>query len=124
MGVELRSEYGYFYSFDPKLDRYVCTLEGELPDTVISIPHDFGQMLLWTGWGINKLSECSKNVYLYEKMEGKAENMGDFIEKRYKSKDEIKRNKRLFLRRERYDNDNNTKVKYDKKDFIKENTGK
>ena len=33
-------------------------------------------------------------------MEGKAENMGDFIEKRYKSKDEIKRNKRLFLRRE------------------------
>lgn len=61
-------------------------------------------MLLWTGWGINKLSECSKNVYLYEKMEGKAENMGDFIEKRYKSKDEIKRNKRLFLRREHYDN--------------------
>lgn len=55
-------------------------------------------------------------------MEGKAENMGDFIEKRYKSKDEIKRNKRLFLRRERYDN--NTNVKYDKKDFIKENTGK
>ena len=50
--------------------------------------------------------------------------MGDFIVKRYKSKDEIKRNKRLFLRRERYDNDNNTKVKYDKKDFIKENTGK
>ena len=33
---------------------------------------------------------------------------GDFIE-RYKSKDEIKRNKRLFLRREHYDNDNNTK---------------
>lgn len=30
---------------------------------------------------------------------------GDFIE-RYKSKDEIKRNKRLFLRREHYDNDN------------------
>lgn len=28
---------------------------------------------------------------------------GDFIE-RYKSKDEIKRNKRLFLRREHYDN--------------------
>ena len=56
---------------------------------------------------------------LYEKMEGKAENMGDFIEKRYKSKDEIKRNKRLFLRREHYDNDNNTNVKYDKKDFIK-----
>ena len=48
---------------------------------------------------------------------------GDFIE-RYKSKDEIKRNKRLFLRREHYDNDNNTKNKYDKKDFIKENTGK
>lgn len=46
---------------------------------------------------------------------------GDFIE-RYKSKDEIKRNKRLFLRREHYDN--NTNVKYDKKDFIKENTGK
>ena len=44
-------------------------------------------------------------MYLYEKMEGKAENMGDFIE-------------------ERYDNDNNTNVKYDKKDFIKENTGK
>lgn len=43
-------------------------------------------------------------MYLYEKMEGKAENMGDFIEKRYKSKDEIKRNKRLFLRREHYDN--------------------
>lgn len=57
-------------------------------------------------------------------MEDKAENMGDFIEKRYKSKDEIKRNKRLFLRREHYDNDNNTNVKYDKKDFIKENTGK
>lgn len=53
-------------------------------------------------------------------MEGKAENMGDFIEERYKSKDEIKRNKRLF----HYDNDNNTNVKYDKKDFIKENTGK
>lgn len=35
-------------------------------------------------------------MYLYEKIEGKAENMGDFIEKRYKSKDEIKRNKRLF----------------------------
>lgn len=49
---------------------------------------------------------------------------GDFIEKRYKSKDEIKRNKRLFLRREHYDNDNKTNVKYDKKDFIKENTGK
>ena len=48
--------------------------------------------------------------------------MGDFIEERYKSKDEIKRNKRLFLWREHYDN--NTKVKYDKKDFIKENTGK
>lgn len=47
-----------------------------------------------------------------------------FIEERYKSKDEIKRNKRLFLRREHYDNDNNTKNKYDKKDFIKENTGK
>ena len=46
---------------------------------------------------------------------------GDFIE-RYKSKDEIKRNKRLFLRREHYDN--NTNVKYDKKDFIQENTGK
>ena len=29
---------------------------------------------------------------------------GDFVEKRYKSKDEIKRNKRLFLRREHYDN--------------------
>ena len=63
-------------------------------------------------------------MYLYEKMEGKAENMGDFIEKRYKSKDEIKRNKRLFLRREHYDNDNSTNVKYDKKDFMKENTGK
>lgn len=50
--------------------------------------------------------------------------MGDFIEERYKSKDEIKRNKRLFLWREHYDNDNNTKNKYDKKDFIKENTGK
>ena len=50
--------------------------------------------------------------------------MGDFIEKRYKSKDEIKRNKRLFLRREQYDNDNNTNVEYDKKDFIKENAGK
>ena len=37
-------------------------------------------------------------------MEGKAENMGDFIEERYKSKDEIKRNKRLFLWREHYDN--------------------
>ena len=49
---------------------------------------------------------------------------GDFIEKRYKSKDEIKRNKRLFLRREHYDNDNNTNVEYDKKDFIKENAGK
>lgn len=48
---------------------------------------------------------------------------GDFIE-RYKSKDEIKRNKRLFLRRERYDNDNSTNVKCDKKDFMKENTGK
>ena len=57
-------------------------------------------------------------------MEGQAENMGDFIEERYKSKDEIKRNKRLFLWREHYDNDNNTNVKYDKKDFIKENTGK
>ena len=45
--------------------------------------------------------------------------MGDFIEERYKSKDEIKRNERLFLRREHYDNDNNTNVKYDKKDFIK-----
>jgi len=50
--------------------------------------------------------------------------MGDFIEERYKSKDEIKRNKRLFLRREHYDNDNNTNVKYDKRDFIKGNTGK
>lgn len=50
--------------------------------------------------------------------------MGDFIEERYKSKDEIKRNKRSFLWREHYDNDNNTNVKYDKKDFIKENTGK
>ena len=59
-------------------------------------------------------------MYLYEKMEGKAENMGDFIEKQYKSKDEIKRNKRLFLRREHYDNDNNTNVEYDKKDFMKE----
>lgn len=49
---------------------------------------------------------------------------GDFIEKRYKSKDEIKRNKRLFLRREHYDNDNNTNVEYDKKDFMKENAGK
>lgn len=39
---------------------------------------------------------------------------GDFIE-RYKSKDEIKRNKRLFLRREHYDNDNSTNVKHDKK---------
>lgn len=48
---------------------------------------------------------------------------GDFIE-RYKSKDEIKRNERLFLRREHYDNDNKTNVKYDKKDFMKENTGK
>lgn len=48
---------------------------------------------------------------------------GDFIE-RYKSKDEIKRNKRLFLRREHYDNDNSTNVKSDKKDFMKENTGK
>lgn len=50
---------------------------------------------------------------------------GDFIE-RYKSKDEIKRNKRLFLRREHYDNDNDnsTNVKHDKKDFMKENTGK
>lgn len=57
-----------------------------------------------------------------KKMEGKAEDMGDFIEERYKSKDEIKRNKKLFLRREHYDN--NTNVKYDKKDFIKENTGK
>ena len=47
----------------------------------------------------------------------------DFIE-RYKSKDEIKRNKRLFLRREHYDNDNSTSVKCDKKDFMKENTGK
>ena len=46
--------------------------------------------------------------------------MGDFIEERYKSKDEIKRNERLFLRREHYDNDNKTNVKYDKKDFIKE----
>ena len=43
---------------------------------------------------------------------------GDFIE-RYKSKDEIKKNKRLFLRREHYNNDNNTNVKYDKKDFYK-----
>ena len=48
---------------------------------------------------------------------------GDFIE-RYKSKDEIKRNERLFLRREHYDNDNSTNVKCDKKDFMKENTGK
>ena len=48
---------------------------------------------------------------------------GDFIE-RYKSKDEIKRNERLFLRREHYDNDNSTSVKCDKKDFMKENTGK
>ena len=60
-------------------------------------------------------------IYM-KKMEGKAEDMGDFIEERYKSKDEIKRNKKLFLRREHYDN--NTNVKYDKKDFIKENTGK
>lgn len=79
-------------------------------------------MLLWTGWGINKLSECNKNVYLYEKTEGKAENMGGFYRTIYK--DEIKRNKRLFLRREHYDNDNSTNVKYDKKDFMKENTGK
>ena len=50
--------------------------------------------------------------------------MGDFIEERYKSKDEIKRNERLFLRREHYDNDNNTNVEYDKKDFMKENAGK
>lgn len=49
---------------------------------------------------------------------------GDFIEKRYKSKDEMKKNKRLFLRREHYDNDNNANTKYDKKDFMKENTGK
>lgn len=34
---------------------------------------------------------------------------GDFIE-RYKSKDEIKKNKRLFLRREHYNNDNNTNL--------------
>lgn len=52
-------------------------------------------------------------------MEGKAENMGDFIEERYKSKDEIKRNERLFLRREHYDNDNKTNVKYDKKGLYK-----
>ena len=32
-------------------------------------------------------------------MEGKAENMGDFIEERYKSKDEIKRNERLSAKR-------------------------
>ena len=48
---------------------------------------------------------------------------GYFIE-RYKSKDEMKKNKRLFLRREHYDNDNYANTKYDKKDFMKENTGK
>lgn len=58
-----------------------------------------------------------------KKWRGRRKIWGDFIE-RYKSKDEIKRNERLFLRREHYDNDNNTNVKYDKKDFIKENTGK
>ena len=47
----------------------------------------------------------------------------DFIE-RYKSKDEMKKNKRLFLRRVHYDNENNANTKYDKKDFMKENTGK
>lgn len=40
---------------------------------------------------------------------GEGGKYGGFIEERYKSKDEIKRNKRLFLRREHYDNDNNTK---------------
>ena len=45
--------------------------------------------------------------------------MGDFIEERYKSKDEIKRNERLFLRREHYDNDNKTNVKYDKTYFAR-----
>lgn len=63
-------------------------------------------------------------LYEYEKWRVRRKIWGDFIEKRYKSKDEIKRNKRLFLRREHYDNDNNTNVKYDKKDFVKENTGK
>lgn len=63
-------------------------------------------------------------MYLYEKWRVRRKIWGDFIEKRYKSKDEIKRNKRLFLRREHYDNDNNTNVEYDKKDFIKENAGK
>ena len=48
---------------------------------------------------------------------------GDFIE-RYKSKDDIKNIERLYLRREHYDNDNSTNVKCDKKDFMKENTGK
>ena len=43
--------------------------------------------------------------------------MGDFIEERYKSKDEIKRNERLFLRREHYDNDNNTNVKRNNRIF-------
>ena len=33
-------------------------------------------------------------------MEGKAENMGDFIEERYKSKDEIKKNKGTLLQTE------------------------
>ena len=31
---------------------------------------------------------------------------------------------RDYFCEENYDNDNNTNVKYDKKDFIKENTGK
>ena len=38
------------------------------------------------------------------------ESMGDFI-KQYKSRDEIKRRKRFFLRREQHDNDNKTTTK-------------
>ena len=38
------------------------------------------------------------------------ESMGDFI-KQYKSRDEIKKRKRLFLRREHHDNDNKTTIK-------------
>ena len=37
-------------------------------------------MLLCTGWEIDKLSEYSKKIYLYEKTESKAENKVDFIE--------------------------------------------
>ena len=92
-----------------KVGRYVCVLESKLPDTVISISYEFRSDALYTGREINKLSEYSKKIYLYEKTESKAENKVDFIEW-YKSKDKIKRRKSLFIWRSHHDNKTTTKM--------------